>query len=286
MPRYWFRLDDVASLATHAIGCELHTTRAGADNGPALVFSSDRDGARLRSNGNPARYDNTGREHTAEATAWRHAPTGRTSHVHLSDYVHAFLALTGPVMHLITTARTTGDSWIGIHLDARDQHLISPYAIRTASGLADIVPATCRWRPAVVTCAETGSVDYPAQIPDDYTTTAGHALPCFDRPTIARIAADLDQLHAIDAMPGVYPILRLRGNDLIVLQEVTSGGNWIWQQVDRPRPDLGGYYALGAYRWAWETVSQPVPLLATVRHMQAVARRRLSKQVRNRPGRS
>jgi hypothetical protein len=280
MPCYWFRLDDVAPLAAHALGCELHTTTraealAGANNGPALIFSSTREAASLRSNGNPAWYDNTGREHVAYATAWWHAPTGRTSHIHLADYVHAFLPLTGQVTHLITTARKTGDSWISIHLDARDQHLISPYAIRTASGRDSVVPAGCRWRPAVVTCAETGSVDYPAQIPDGYTTTAGHALPRFDRATIARIAADLEQLRAIDAMPGAYPILRLRGDDLTVLEETTYDGNWTWRQVDRLRPDAGGYFALGAYQWAWETVAQPSPLITFGRRLLTLARRPL-----------
>ena len=278
MPRYWFRLDDVAPLAAHALGCEVHTTTraealAGANNGPALIFSSTREAATLRSNGNPAWYDNTGGEHVAEATAWRHAPTGRTSHVHLSDYMHAFLPLTGQVMHLITTAGNSGDNWIGIHIDARDQHLISPYAIRTASGRDSVVPATCRWRPAVVTCAEVGSVDYPAQIPDGYTTTAGHSLPRFDRATVARIAADLDQLRALDAIPGAYPILRLRGDDLTVLEETTADGNWTWRQVDRPCPDPGGYFALGAYQWAWETAAQPSALTALGRRLLTAARR-------------
>jgi hypothetical protein len=278
MPRYWFRLDDVAPLTAHAFGCELHTTTraeslAGANNGPALIFSSTREGATLRSNGDPAWYDHDGRVHVAYATAWWHTATGRTSHVHLSDYVHAFLPLTGQVMHLIRTARSAGDSWISIHIDARDQHLISPYAIRTATQRDNVVPAGCRWRPAVVTCTETGSVDYPAQIPDGYTTAAGHALPRFDRATIARIATDLDRLRAIDAMPGAYPILRLRGDDLTVLEELTYDGNWTCRQVDRLRPDPDGYFPLGAYQWAWETVDQPSPLLTAVHRVLAAARR-------------
>ncbi|MBG0568220.1 hypothetical protein [Actinoplanes aureus] len=288
MPRYWFRLDDVAPLTAHAIGCEQHTTTraealAGANNGPALIFSSICEGATLRSNGNPAWYGNAGRQHVAYATAWRHALTGRTSHVHLSDYVHAFLPLTGQVMHLIRTARRAGDSWISIHIDARDQHLISPYAIRTATQRDSIVPETCQWRPAVVTCPEIGNVDYPAQIPDGYTTDAGHSLPRFDRATIARIAADLDRLRAIDAMPGAYPILRLRGDDLTVLQEQTYDGNWTWRQVDRLRVDHNGF-PLGAYQWAWETVAQPASLLAVVRRALTAARRRLPHHAASRSG--
>ncbi|KUL31419.1 hypothetical protein [Actinoplanes awajinensis] len=290
MPRYWFRLDDVAPLTAHAIGCEQHTTTraealAGANNGPALVFASTRDGATLRSNGNPAWYDHDGSQHCAYATAWRHAPTGRTSHVHLSDYVHAFLPLTGQIMHLIHTARRTGDSWISVHIDSRDQHLISAYAIRTATQRDSIVPAGCRWRPAHVTCPETGSVAYPAQIPDGYTTTAGHALPRFDRDTIAKIAADLDRLRAIDARPGAYPILRLRGDDLTVLEEQTYDGNWTWRQVDRLRPDRAGYFPLGAYQWSWETVTRPSPLLATVRRALTAVRRGLPGHARSRTGR-
>lgn len=276
MPRYWFRLDDVAPLTAHALGCTEHTiTRAevlaGANTGPALAFASTRQHATLRSNGIPAWYDNDGGEHVAYAAAWRHAPTGRTSHVHLADYTHAFLPLTSQVMHLIRTARDTGHSWISVHLDSRDQHLISPYAIRTATGRDGVVPAAARWRPAVVTCPELGDGGYPAQIPDGYTTATEYALPRFTRATVTRIAADLDDLR-IDAAPGAYPILRLRGDDLTVLQEQPYDGNWTWRQVDRLRPDHDGSFALGAYQWAWEVADQPPAWRVGARRLLAWSR--------------
>ena len=276
MPRYWFRLDDVAPLTAHALGCTEHTiTRAevlaGANTGPALVFSSTRQHATLRSNGIPTWYDHDGGEHIAYAAAWRHTPTGRTSHVHLTDYAHAFLPLTGQVMHQIRTAGHRGHSWISIHLDSRDQHLISPYAIRTATGHDEVVPAAARWRPAMVTCPELGDSAYPAQIPDGYTTTTGHALPRFTRDTIGRIAADLDDLR-IEAAPGTHPILRLHADDLTVLQEQPYDGNWTCRQVDRLHPDHDGRFALGAYQWAWEIVDQPPAWRARARRWLAWSR--------------
>jgi hypothetical protein len=276
LPRYWFRLDDVAPLTAHALGCTEHTiTRAevlaGANTGPALVFSSTRQHAQLRSNGIPAWYDNDGGEHVAYAAAWQHAPTGRTSHVHLVDYAHAFLPLTGQAMHQIRDARDSGHSWLSIHLDSRDQHLISPYAIRTATGRDDVVPATAQWRSAMVTCPELGDGSYPAQIPDGYTTATGHALPRFTRATVTRIAADLDDLR-IDADHGTHPILRLRGDDLTVLQEQPYDGNWTWRQVDRLRPDPAGRFALGAYQWGWQVIDQPSAWRSGARRLLAWSR--------------
>ncbi|XVV10894.1 hypothetical protein ACQP2X_39560 [Actinoplanes sp. CA-131856] len=262
MPQHWFRLDDVAPLTAHALGCQEHTitraeTLAGANTGPALIFSSTRGSATLRSNGNPAWYDNDGGQHAAYATAWRHSPTGRTSHAHLSDYAYAFLPLTRQAIHLISQACAAGDSWISLNIDPRDRHLISPYAIRTAAGRDDLVPADARWRPAIVSCPELGDGAYPAQIADGYTTSSGAVLPRFARDTITRIAADLDQLRAAAMLPGTYPILRLSGDDLAVLHEQPYDGNWTWRQIDRPRPDRDGLFPLGAYQWAWETVDQP-----------------------------
>jgi hypothetical protein len=278
MPRYWFRLDDVAPLAGHALSCTEHTTTraevlAAANNGPALVLTSTREHATLRSNGNPTWYRNDGGEYLAYATAWRHAPTGRTSHVHLADYSQALLPLTGQVRHLITTAGNSGHSWISIHLDSRDQHLISPYAIRTTTQRDTALPANCRWRPAEVTCPELDNVVYRAQIPDGYTTDAGHSLPRFDRATIGRIGADLDQLRNLDATPGRYPILRLHGDQVTVLHEQTHDGNWTCRQADRLRPDRDGHFHLGTYQWSWETVTPPPARFTAVHRLLAAARR-------------
>lgn len=259
MPRHWFRLDDLAPLAAHAIACDRHTTRAEvlarANNGPALILSSTSQGANLRSNGSPAWYDHDGGEHVAPASTWLHVPTGRTGHVHLSDYVHAYFPLIDQVMHLLRTARLSGHSWITVYINPHDQHLIAPYAIHATETRDSIVPITTPWQKAAVTCAEVRDVAYPALIPDGYTTQIGNALPRFDRNTIVRIIADLDRTRpSPDATPGDNPILRLHGDTLTVLEEQPAGGNWTYRQVERLRPDRDGYFALGAYQWGWHLV--------------------------------
>jgi hypothetical protein len=273
MPDHWFRLDDVLPLAEHALACERHSLTsaevlAGATTSPALIFSSNPEGAGLRSNGVPGWYDATGGEQRAHAQTWRHTQTGRSGHDHLGGYQDAFLPLTAPVVHLLRTAHLTGHSWLSVHIDSRDQHLITPYALQTSEHHGSPVPVSAYWKKTTVTCADVADTGYPALVPVGYTTTDGDVLPRFDRNTIARIVDDLERLrtgpHA-DTLPGEYPILRLRGDDLIVLEDQPDHGTWTYRQVDRLQPDRDGYFALGAYQWPWHIEARPSRLPSWLR---------------------
>jgi hypothetical protein len=262
--RLWFRLEHVLPLAEHALACFDHRiTRAqvlaGATNGPALVLTSSPIEDWLTSNGEPAWYGQDGTHH-AEAFVWR-TPAGHCGGTRLDGYT-AYLPLADhTVIDLLRLARMNSYHWVTVDIEAAAEHLITAHRVRTVACRHDLVPAHTRWIPASVTCHDVNDQPYPALIADGYLSGSGARLARFDAPTIQRMSDDLAILHAnpdrnTDAMPGEYPTLRLRGGDLVVLDEQDTGDDVIWQISDRITRDGDGLYPLGAYLWPWRLISR------------------------------
>jgi hypothetical protein len=268
--RLWFRLEHVLPLAEHAMACFDHRiTRAqilaGAASGPALVWTNTPMRDVLTSNGLPGWYGEGGTRHAAEAFAWRDACAGYGT-AWTGDDTTAYLPLTlgddspGPVVALLRVARITGNRWVTVDIDPADKQLIGTHRVHAVAGRHDLVPAGTRWIPAPVTCRDVAERPYPALVADGYTSDSGALLARFDKPTIQRMAADLDAVHGnpdsnSDPMPGEYPKLALRGAELFVLDDKDHHGELTWHTTDRLTPDADGYYPLGAYLWNWQLVS-------------------------------
>jgi hypothetical protein len=271
--RLWFRLHEVLPLAEHAIACFTHRitgaqTVSGAPNGPALIWTGTATLDILTSNGVPVWYGENGTTHAAEAYTWRDT-AGRYGTARTDGYDTAYLPLAtiggnpGPVMSLLRTARLSGLSWVPVDIDSADNHLIPPTRVHAVDHRDDIVPTAATWTPAEVTCRDLADQPYPALVADGYTSDSGHLLARFDQPTIERIIADLDTIHAnpdrnSDPMPGEYPILRLSGDGLTVIEERDNGHATTGHVTDYLRPDGDGSYPLGAHLWRWRhTTSRP-----------------------------
>jgi hypothetical protein len=266
--RLWFRLNDVLPLAEHAMACFTHRitgaqAAALAPSGPALVWTSTAVLDVLTSNGVPLWYGERGTTQTAEAHAWRDV-SGRYGTAWTDGHSTAYLPLTssdgrtGPIMELLRGARYSGHSWVTVDIDPADPQLIGPDRVRVLPCRHDLVPAGATWSPTVVTCRDVADEPYPALVADGYASDSGHLLARFDTPTIVRLAADLDTVHAnpdrnSDPMPGEYPILRLRGDVLTVIEEQHDAPTEAdyFRATDHLTPDGEGYYPLGAYLWPW-----------------------------------
>jgi hypothetical protein len=272
--RLWFRLDDVLPIAEHAMACFTHRitgaqAAALAPSGPALIWTSTAVLDVLTSNGVPVWYGERGTTHAAEAHTWRDA-SGRYGTAWTDGYDTAYLPLTtpsataSPVIDQLRLARYSGHSWVTVDIDAADEHVIGSGRVRVLPCRHDLVPAGTPWTQATVTCHDVDDQPYPALIADGYTSDSGHLLARFDRPTIERLAADLDALHAnpdrnSDPMPGEYPILRLYDDVLTVLEQHDNGHAVTYRITDHLTPDGEGYYPLGAYLWPWRHAHQPRP---------------------------
>jgi hypothetical protein len=273
--RLWFRLDDVLPLAEHAMACFTHRitgaqAAALGPSGPALVWTSTAVLDVLTSNGVPLWYGQRGTTQAAEAHAWRDA-SGRYGTAWVDGHDTAYLPLTssdgrtGPVMELLRGARYSGHSWVTVDIDPADRQLIGPDRVRVLPCRHDLVPAGARWSPTVVTCRDVADEPYPALVADGYASDSGHLLARFDTPTIVRLAADLDTVHAnpdpgSDPMPGEYPILRLRGDVLTIIEEQHDAATEAdyFRATDHLTPDGDGYYPLGAYLWPWRHATADV----------------------------
>ncbi|MEV4511532.1 hypothetical protein AB0K00_21470 [Dactylosporangium sp. NPDC049525] len=273
--RLWFRLDDVVPLAEHAMACTAHArteaqTRAAAPLRPALTWTGTATLDILQSNGVPAWYGHNGTVHAAEAHTWRHTATGRYGTVNIDGYHHAYMPLAGgdgpgprPI-DSIREARETGRHWMWVDIDPADTHHIDWTRIGFTASRDEHVPADTRWLPAHVTCDAVAGAVYRAQIPDGYTTDAGHLLPRFDCGTVVQIVADLDAVQAnpdrtSDVMAGEYPWLYLygdgRGNALQISKATDDGTATTIREVDLVVPDADGCYSVGAYGWPWRLAS-------------------------------
>lgn len=270
--RLWFRLDDVLPIAEHAMACFTHRltgaqAAAIAPSGPALIWTSTAVLDVLTSNGVPLWYGERGTTHAAEAHTWRDA-SGRYGTAWTDDHDTAYLPLTthggstGPVMDLLRGARYSGHSWVTVDIDPADGHLIGPDRVRVLPCRHDLVPAGASWSPTVVTCHDVADEPYPALIADGYTSDSGHLLARFDTQTVARMAADLDAVQVnpdrnSDPMPGEYPLLRLRGDVLTVIEEQSDAPIEAdyFRATDHLTPDGEGYYPLGAYLWPWRNAT-------------------------------
>ena len=272
--RMWFRLTDALPLAEHAVasfehrftGIEAHID---VPHGPALIWTGSAQMDLLASNGVPAWHNEDGSMHVAEAYTWRDT-TGTYGTAHTDGYDTAYLPLTNPdgtasfVLNVLRGSRSSGHSWVAVDIDPTDGHLIGPDRVHVLPARNDLVPADTLWTPAEVTCHHVDERPYPALIADGYTSDSGHLLARFDPATIALIAADLDQVYAnpdrnSDAMPGEYPLLRLRGDVLTVLEECDNPRTEAdtFRPTDHLTPDVGGLYPLGAYLWPWRHADQP-----------------------------
>ena len=272
--RMWFRLTDVLPLAEHAMASFEHRrtgieARIDAPHGPALIWTGSALMDLLTSNGMPAWHHEDGSHHTAEAYTWRDTTVAYDT-AHTDGYDTAYLPLTTPngasnvVMNNLRDSRFSGHSWVAVDLNPTDGHLIEPDRIHVLPNRHDLVPPATVWTPAEVTCHHVDERPYPALIADDYTSDSGHLLARFDTATTALIAADLEQINAnpdrnSDAMPGEYPLLRLRDDVLTVLKERdnprTDAGTF--RPTDHLTPDVDGLYPLGAYLWPWRHADQP-----------------------------
>jgi hypothetical protein len=265
--RLWFRLDDVLPLAEHAMACPAHRitgaqTLAHAALRPALVWTGTPILDVLVSNGVPVWYGERSTNHTAEAYTWRHINSGRYGTAQRPGYDTAYLPLDTaadqlPVIDVLRDARYTGRHWITIDIDSADGHLIRPDRVRVVEHRDELIPDGGEWVPATVTSTAVAGADYPALVADGYTSDTGHELPRFDRSTVEQMVADLDAAHTnpdpgSDPMPGEYPLLRLHGDVLVVLEGHDDGETVTYREADRVHPDADGRYALGAYTWPWQ----------------------------------
>ncbi|GIM90128.1 hypothetical protein [Paractinoplanes toevensis] len=272
--RMWFRLTDVLPLAEHAMACFEHRTtgvEVGLDvsHGPALIWTGSALMDLLSSNGVPTWHREDASMHIAEAYTWRNT-TGAYGTAHTDGYHTAYLPLTNPdgstgfVMNVLRGSRDSGYSWLAVDIDPTDARLIGPTRVHALPCRHGLVPTDTAWTPAEVTCRHVDDRPYPALIADGYTSDSGDLLARFDTTTIARMTADLEQIHTnpdrdSDPIPGEYPHLRLSGDVLTVLQEHDNphlkGGTV--RATDYLTPDQDGRYPLGAYLWPWRHADQP-----------------------------
>ena len=272
--RTWFRLTDVLPVAEHAMASFGHRitgieARIDAPRGPALVWTGSPLMDLLVSNGVPTWHHDNGTLHTAEAYTWRNA-SGAYGTAQVDGYDTAYLPLTSsdggtnPVMDVLRGSRFSGHSWVTVDIDPTDGHLIRPDRVTVRPSRHDLVPADATWTPAEVTCRDVADQPYPALIADGYTSDTGHLLARFDKPTLTRMATDLDRVYTnpdrnSDAMPGEYPLLQLRGDVLTVLEENDNAHTEAdtFRPTDHLTPDNDGLYPLGGYLWPWRHAHQP-----------------------------
>ena len=273
--RLWFRLGDVLPLAEHAMACFTHRISGAqaavpAPSGPALIWTSTAVLDVLTSNGVPLWYGERGTTQAAEAHAWRDA-SGRYGTAWTDGYDTAYLPLTthdagdSPVIDLLRGVRYSGHSWVTVDIDPADRHLVGADRVHVAACRDELVPAGTAWSQSMVTCRDVDDMPYPALAADGYTSDSGHLLVRFDQPTIARMAADLDAVHAnadrnSDPMPGEYPVLRLNGDVLIVVEQHDNGQAVTYRVTDHISPDGDGYHPLGAYLWPWRHAYRSGPV--------------------------
>ncbi len=272
--RMWFRLADVLPLAEHALAGFTHRrtgieARIDVPHGPALIWTGSPVMDLLVSNGVPTWHRDNGSLHAAEAYTW-HDTSGTYGTAQIDGYDTAYLPLTtsdgstSSVMDVLRGCRFSGCSWVTVDIDPADGHLIHPDRVTVLSSRHDLVPADAMWTPAEVTCRDVDDEPYPALIADGYTSDSGHLLARFDKPTVTRMTTNLDRVHANpdrnrDPMPGEYPLLRLRGDVLTVLEEHGNArtGADTFRPTDHLTPDTDGLYPLGAYLWPWRQAGHP-----------------------------
>jgi hypothetical protein len=274
--RLWFRLDEVLPLATHATACPSQRitatqVRAGARLRPALIWTTTDNDDTLSSNGVPVWYDEHGHDHAAVAWTWRHPATGERGTLDQPE-APRFLPLTShrsdhhdPLITMLRRGAARGGHWFVLDTDPA-----SPARFQILDHREEIAPAQASWVPATVTAPAVGRGVYPALVADGYTIAGdGDVLARFDGPTVERMIADLDAIHAdtnprTDAMPGEFAVLRFataqdphhddnRDGDVVVVSwQHDDGVEERLVEIDRVYPDLAGYYPIGAYLWPWQ----------------------------------
>ncbi len=266
LTRLWWRLEDVVPLAEHAMACptQARTTtqsRALAPDGPALTWTSNGGLDLLTSNGLPSWHHPNGAAHHAEASTWRHR-TGGYGTAWRDTYNTAHLPLLSAsgrrdVIDVLRAAQHTGHHWVTVDIDPGDAHLIPAHRVAVATHRDQLVPAGACWKRGTVTSPVVGGNAYRAWVAADYRADSGATLARFDRATTRRMINDLDRLHHHPAvMPGEYPLLRMDGDQVAILEEDEHGDTVTYREVDRIPPDTAGLYPLGAYLWPWQTTVQ------------------------------
>lgn len=267
LTRLWWRLEDVLPQAEHAMACPTQArtvaqSLALAPHGPALTWTSNGGLDLLTSNGMPGWHHPDGAAHHAEASTWRYR-TGRYGTAWRDTYNTAHLPLLTAssgrrdVIDVLRVARHTGHHWVTVDIDPGDAHLIPAHRVAVATHRDQLVPAGTRWKHGTVICPVVGGNAYRARIAADYRADTGAVLARFDRATTEQMINDLDRLHHHPAvMPGEYPLMRMDGDQVAILEEDEHGDTVTYREVDRIPPDTNGLYPLGAYRWPWQTTEQ------------------------------
>lgn len=267
MYRFWFRLTEVLPIAEHALACPQHRITAaqaiaGQPLRPALDWIRSAGQETLTSNGVPVWYDrHHDIVHGAQAITWWHRATNRRGTDDQPPAQHRSLALQRrhrdgrpPLITLLREGARRRMHWFVINTDPA---LVDrPERFELRGDRSDIVPADAPWQQAVVTAAAVAGGRYPALVADGYSVRGADVLARFDRPTVARMIADLDAVHAdtnpqTDPMPGEYAVLRMHRGTVIVLWEHDDGSRTRLVEIDRVKPDPDGYYSIGAYHWPW-----------------------------------
>ncbi|MDG4795044.1 DUF4406 domain-containing protein [Micromonospora sp. WMMD1082] len=264
--RLWWWVADIHPLAEHAAAAPQNFTPGLTDhNGrwdlPALVWSRDRDGDWLSSNGLPTWYHADGAVHRARAAGWIHTATGATGNPpppHDGDHILPLHTVHPDgrrgLLDLLRFAREHKVPWLGVHPDAArdDPHR---YVLSPTQG--DVLPPDATWVPVTVTCGTVGGGSYPALAAHGYTTRDGTPLCRFPREAVTRMARDLEALR-YDYPPGEHPLLGVLDDCVIVYREQEDDDeNRRWVEEDRVPVDADGHFPVGAHQWRWIEVGAP-----------------------------
>ncbi|MBM0255849.1 hypothetical protein [Micromonospora sp. 4G55] len=280
--RLWFRIEDVLPLAEHALACPTHRlTRAqlaaGERTGPALTLTHTGTRGVLRSNGVPVWHTAQGDEQRAHSTSWH--PTAASEQEATQENLYLPLGQAGPrerrLIDVLRAGRDLERPWLAIEPGTWPGNTLDASCVQILDRREDIAPPDVRWRPVMVTSPQVAGRSYPALVADGYTTDAGGLICRFDPATARRMAADLDGPWRRGTMPGEYPLLRLDGDTLVLLEERDTGADTLLDVDDRCYPDRDGFYSIGAHRWFWHadtTACMPVRVRLRL-HLTAVAAR-------------
>ncbi|GIG63342.1 hypothetical protein Lfu02_77140 [Longispora fulva] len=243
--RMWWRLQDAAALAEHAMGSPGHRLIRKRPE-PALIWERLGDADVLTSSGLPGWHDPRGALHHVESRTWTHTATGLRGVPDLIPRqgvlaLHKYLNLRCKFIEQIRSS-IGRYPWLAVTaLDSKPWFRVQVCRYRD-----EIAPAEALWVPAAVTARGLGA-DYPALIADGYTWQGG-VLARFTRGVATQIAADLNQTNS--GAPGRFSA-RFHDRAVCLDYDYPGAHGTVTRELDRTYPDADGLYALGAYQWPW-----------------------------------